>query len=41
MRIVRFTTGDEPAYGVLTGHLVFLAVLAFRSQGLFPRTVAA
>jgi branched-chain amino acid transport system permease protein len=30
-----------PAYGVLAGHLVFLAILAFRSQGLFPRTVTA
>ena len=29
----------QPAYGVLTGHLVFLAVLALRPQGLFPRTV--
>jgi branched-chain amino acid transport system permease protein len=31
----------EPAYGVLAGHLVFLAVLAFRPQGLLPRTVVA
>jgi len=29
----------QPAYGVLAGHLVFLAVLAVRPQGLFPRTV--
>ena len=28
-------------WGVLTGHLVFLAVLALRPSGLFPRTVAA
>lgn len=26
----------EPAYGVLTGHIVFLVVLAVRPQGLFP-----
>lgn len=31
----------EPAYGVLAGHLVFLAVLAFRPTGLMPRTVTA
>jgi branched-chain amino acid transport system permease protein len=30
-----------PANGVLAGHLVFLAILAFRSQGLFPRTGTA
>lgn len=29
----------QPAYGVLIGHLVFLAVLAFRPQGLLPRAV--
>ena len=29
----------DPAYGVLVGHLVFLAVLAFRPSGLMPRTV--
>lgn len=28
-----------PAHQVLAGHLVFLAVLALRPQGLFPRTV--
>jgi branched-chain amino acid transport system permease protein len=28
-------------WGVLTGHLVFLAVLAVRPSGLFPRTAAA
>jgi branched-chain amino acid transport system permease protein len=28
-------------WGVLTGHLVFLAVLALRPSGLFPRTVTA
>ena len=31
----------NPADQVLAGHLVFLAVLAFRSQGLIPRTAAA
>ncbi len=31
----------EPAYGVLFGHLVFLAVLAFRPSGLMPRMVNA
>jgi branched-chain amino acid transport system permease protein len=31
----------HPAYGVLTGHLVFLALLAFRPQGLIPRAVPA
>jgi branched-chain amino acid transport system permease protein len=31
----------EPAYGVLAGHLVFLAVLAFRPTGLLPRVVTA
>ncbi|QIG44718.1 branched-chain amino acid ABC transporter permease [Nocardioides anomalus] len=31
----------EPAYGVLAGHLVFLAVLAFRPTGLLPRMVTA
>lgn len=31
----------EPAYGVLVGHLVFLAVLAFRPSGLMPRVVTA
>jgi branched-chain amino acid transport system permease protein len=31
----------EPAYGVLAGHLVFLAVLAFRPTGLMPRVVTA
>jgi branched-chain amino acid transport system permease protein len=29
----------DPAYGVLTGHLVFLAMLAFRPQGLVPSAV--
>jgi branched-chain amino acid transport system permease protein len=28
-------------WGVLTGHLVFLAVLALRPSGLFPRTAPA
>jgi branched-chain amino acid transport system permease protein len=31
----------EPAYGVLAGHLVFLAVLAFRPTGLLPKAVTA
>lgn len=31
----------EPAYGVLVGHVVFLAVLAFRPSGLMPRMVTA
>lgn len=29
----------DPAFGVLAGHLVFLAVLAFRPSGLFPKAV--
>lgn len=28
----------NPGWGILTGHLVFLAVLVFRPNGLFPRT---
>lgn len=31
----------SPAYGVLTGHVVFLLVLAFRPRGLMPRAVTA
>jgi branched-chain amino acid transport system permease protein len=31
----------QPSYGVLTGHLVFLIVLALRPQGLIPRAVPA
>ena len=31
----------DPAYGVLAGHLVFLAVLAFRPRGLLPAAVTA
>ena len=31
----------DPAYGVLVGHLVFLAVLAFRPSGLMPKMVTA
>ena len=31
----------DPAYGVLVGHLVFLAVLLVRPSGLLPRVVAA
>ena len=28
----------DPGWGILTGHLTFLAVLIFRPNGLFPRT---
>lgn len=28
----------DPGWGILTGHLTFLAVLVFRPNGLFPRT---
>ncbi|SHG30820.1 branched-chain amino acid ABC transporter permease [Geodermatophilus nigrescens] len=31
----------DPAYGVLAGHLVFLAVLAVKPRGLFPSAVTA
>ena len=31
----------DPSYGVLIGHLVFLAILAFRPSGLMPKAVAA
>jgi len=31
----------DPAYGILAGHLVFLAVLALRPQGLVAGKVAA
>ncbi|MDO9379994.1 MAG: branched-chain amino acid ABC transporter permease [Nocardioidaceae bacterium] len=31
----------DPAYGILAGHLVFLAVLLVRPSGLMPRTVTA
>jgi branched-chain amino acid transport system permease protein len=31
----------EPAYGVLTGHVVFLVLLAVRPQGLFPSKATA
>jgi branched-chain amino acid transport system permease protein len=31
----------DPAYGVLSGHLVFLAILVLRPRGLFPRTAPA
>jgi branched-chain amino acid transport system permease protein len=31
----------DPAYGVLVGHLDFLAVLAFRPSGLLPRMVTS
>jgi branched-chain amino acid transport system permease protein len=33
--------GINPAFGVLAGHLVFLAVLAFRPRGLLPSAVTA
>lgn len=29
----------NPAYGILVGHIVFLAILAFRPQGLLPKAV--
>ena len=37
------TVGSEidPAYGVLSGHLVFLVILIFRPSGLFPRPTLA
>jgi branched-chain amino acid transport system permease protein len=37
------TVGGEidPSYGVLAGHLVFLAVLVLRPTGLFPRATLA
>jgi branched-chain amino acid transport system permease protein len=31
----------DPAYGILAGHLVFLAVLALRPQGIVAGKVAA
>ena len=31
----------NPAYGILIGNLVFLAILAFRPQGLLPKAVNA
>lgn len=31
----------DPAYGLLVGHLVFLAILAWRPSGLFPKVVVA
>lgn len=31
----------NPSYGVLIGHLVFLAILAFRPTGLLPKAVTA
>ena len=31
----------DPTFGVLAGHLVFLAVLAIRPNGLMPATVEA
>lgn len=37
------TIGSQinPSYGVLFGHLVFLAILAFRPMGLLPKSVNA
>jgi branched-chain amino acid transport system permease protein len=29
----------DPGWGIWCGHLVFLAVLVVRPQGLFPKTV--
>jgi branched-chain amino acid transport system permease protein len=29
----------DPGWGIWLGHLVFLAVLVIRPQGLFPKTV--
>ena len=31
----------NPSYGVLFGHLVFLAILAFRPSGLLPKAVTS
>ena len=31
----------NPSYGVLAGHLVFLAILAFRPSGLLPKVVSS
>jgi branched-chain amino acid transport system permease protein len=31
----------DPGWGILTGHLVFLAILAVRPMGLFPRVQEA
>jgi branched-chain amino acid transport system permease protein len=28
----------EPGWGLLVGHFVFLAVLLFKPEGLFPKT---
>jgi branched-chain amino acid transport system permease protein len=28
----------DPGWGILVGHLVFVAVLVVRPQGLFPKT---
>jgi branched-chain amino acid transport system permease protein len=28
----------DPGWGIWFGHIVFLAVLVFRPQGLFPKT---
>ena len=37
------TVGSEidPAYGVLSGHLVFLLILILKPSGLFPRATLA
>jgi branched-chain amino acid transport system permease protein len=31
----------DPAFGILAGHVIFLAVLAFRPRGLLPSAVTA
>jgi branched-chain amino acid transport system permease protein len=39
---IAFTAGVSPGWGgILAGHLVFLAVLAIRPSGLFPRSVTS
>jgi branched-chain amino acid transport system permease protein len=39
---IAFSAGISPGWGgVLAGHLVFLAVLAIRPTGLFPRSVTS
>jgi len=31
----------QPAYGILAGHIVFIAVLVLRPQGLLPKQMGA
>jgi branched-chain amino acid transport system permease protein len=39
---IAFSAGISPGWGgILAGHLVFLAVLAARPTGLFPRSVTS